>query len=292
MNRFSILFVLAFCFSLAAVGQDFRFGFKTGLNFNSFNSDGEKDADGKTLETFERNTSFHVGATFSWAATELMGLRGEFMLSQMGGRRAYNGPSYYFLYTQDGMRNTVTGTRRMDININQSYLTFPVMGYFRPVKFLEIHAGGSFGFLVASNGFGELTFNGVAETGAALQPITHELDVNYFGDRPRGQEFSSPPTTIPFRGQNVPIPQTAGAYFEFPEDRGKLYRVLDAGLVGGLSFFFNKSLYVGGRAYYGLTDVTKSRAHVSLRELDNGEFITRDVDDRNFSIQVSIGFSF
>jgi len=290
MNRL-LFFFLAILFSVTSSAQEIRFGFKTGLSFNTFKGDGETDDNGNVLESFSYNTGFHVGATFSYAATELMGLRGEFMLSQKGGRRAYDGPSYYFLYTQDGMRHAVSGNRKIDININQSYLAFPVMGYFRPVRFLEFHAGASVGFLVASNGFGELTFNGVNET-PALQEFSHELDVNFFGDSPRGQNFDTPAKTIPFRGQNVPIPQTAGAYFEFPEDRGKLYRVVDAGLIGGVSIFFNKSLYVSARVNYGLTDITKSKADVSLRQLDNGEFITRDDDDRNFSIQASVGFSF
>ncbi len=118
------------------------------------------------------------------------------------------------------------------------------------------------------------------------------MDVNYFSDNPRGYTVGNPPQTISFKGQNVPVPQTAGAYFEFTEDRGNLYNIIDAGLVGGLSVFFNKGLYVTGRVNYGLTDVTKSKADVSLRQLDNGEFITRDDDDRNFTIQASIGFSF
>ncbi len=291
MNR--ILFVfLAVCFTTASFAQDIGFGFKAGLNFNTFKGDAEADDAGNSLEEFSTNTGFHVGATFTFAATELMGLRGEFMLSQKGGRRAYNGPSYYFLYDLDGNRSQVSGNRKIDINVNQSYLEIPVMGYFKPVKFLEIYAGGSIGFLVGSSGFGELTFNGVGPTGAALKEFSHELDVNYFGDNPRGFSVGNPPQTITYKGQTIPVPQTAGAYFEFTEDRGNLYKVIDAGLVGGLSIFFNKGLYVSGRVNYGLTDVTKSNADVSLRQLDNGEFITRDDDDRNFSIQASIGFSF
>jgi hypothetical protein len=291
MNRFLFL-LLTLGFSTAVFAQEIGYGFKAGLNFNTFKGDAETDDAGNTLEEFSSNTGFHVGATFTYAATELMGVRGEFMFSQKGGRRAYDGPSYYFLYDLDGNRNLVTGTREIDISINQSYLEIPVMGYFKPVKFLEIYAGGSIGFLVASNGFGELTFNGVTSTGVALKEFSHEMDVNYFSDNPRGYTVGNPPQTISFKGQNVPVPQTAGAYFEFTEDRGNLYNIIDAGLVGGLSVFFNKGLYVTGRVNYGLTDVTKSKADVSLRQLDNGEFITRDDDDRNFTIQASIGFSF
>lgn len=292
MNRLLLAF-FALCFSATVFAQEMSYGFKAGLNFNTFQGDAETDDAGNELEEFTSNTGFHVGATFTYAATELMGVRGEFLFSQKGGRRTYEGPSYYFLYDLDENRQTITGNRRFDVNVNQAYLEIPVMGYIRPVQWLEFYAGGSIGFLVSSTGFGELTFSdGVAANGNKVQEFTHEMDVNYLGNDPGARSYGSPAKTVSFGGENVPIPQTAGAYFEFTEDRGNLYRIVDVGAIGGLSIFFNKGLYVSGRINYGLSDITKSEADVSLRQLDNGEFISRDDKDRNFSIQASIGFSF
>ena len=283
---------LALCCATGVFAQDFGFGFKAGLNFNTFKGDAEKDDAGNTVEEFTSNTGFHVGATFAWEATDLMGLRGELLFSQKGSRRSFDGSSYYFFYNQNGEQINIAGTRRMDLNVSNSYFDLPVMGYVKPVKWLEIYAGGSIGVLISSTAFGELTYNGVTSTGAPIEKISHELDFNYFSDKPRAVTPANPPTTVKIGGENVTYPQIAGAYFEFQEDPGNLYRILDAGILAGLSIYFNKGLYVSGRVSYGLLDVTRSKADASLVKLDNGSFITRDDNDRNFSLQASVGFSF
>jgi hypothetical protein len=274
------------------LAQDFSFGFKAGMSFNTFKGDAEQDDTGASVEDFTSNTGFHVGATVSWEATELMGVRGELLFSQKGSRRNFDGPSYYFFYDQDGEQILTTGNRRMDLNVSNSYFELPVMGYIKPFKWLEIYGGGYAAALISSTAFGELTYQGVGPNGATLDEISHELDYSYFGDKPRGATYANPPQTVKIRGDNIPYPQIAGAYFEFKEDRGKLYKIIDAGVLGGLSVFFNKSLFVSGRLSYGLLDITKSKADVSLGKLEDGNFITRNDSDNNFSFQASIGFSF
>mgnify|MGYP001232383135 CR=1 FL=1 len=285
---------LFICFAAGVFAQDFSFGFKAGLNFNTFKGDAEQDDSGNTLEEFTTNTGFQVGATFTWKPTELMGLRGEFMFAQKGGRRSFNGPSYYFFYDLNGTQIPATGNRRMDINVTNSYFELPVMGYVKPVKWLEIYAGGYAGALISSSAFGELTFkDGVTLAGDKVSDeISHELDFNYFGDKPRSVSYANPPATIKIKGENIPYPQIAGAYFEFTEDPDNLYKIFDAGVLGGISIFFNKGLYLSGRLSYGLLDVTRSKADVSLVKLDGGSLISRNDDDRNFSIQAVVGFSF
>ena len=72
-----------------------------------------------------------------------------------------------------------------------------------------------------------------------------------------------------------------------------MYKIIDTGVLAGLSIYFNKGLYVTGRLNYGLSDITKSKADVSLVKLDaDNKFISLDNKDRNFNIQASIGFSF
>lgn len=279
-----ILLLAVLLATQCATGQDFSFGFKTGLNFN--NIKGEKEEG----EALDRNIGFHFGATFSWNITDLMGLRGEFLYSQKGTKRSYDGTSYYHFFTANNDVIRTTGVRTQDLNVSNTYLELPVMGFFKPHSRFEVYGGMSFGVLVSSSAFGNLKY----ETQSANpSTIEHELDFKYLADRPREYTLASPASTVKIGGESIPYPQSAGAYFEFVEDRGNLYKAIDLGVVGGVSVFLSKSLYISGRINYGLTDITKPRADVSLASLgDNGEFIERKDDDRNVSIQASVGFSF
>ena len=67
---------------------------------------------------------------------------------------------------------------------------------------------------------------------------------------------------------------------------------IDFGLNAGVSFFVNRGLFLGFRANYGLSDVTKDIYDVSLAKLNNGATIGRSDKDANLSLQTSIGFSF
>ncbi len=293
MSRlFTLCFLLAF--SVAVSAQEFSFGFKTGLNFSNIKGDLEKVTDGG--ESLNRNIGFHFGATFAWKATDIMGVRGELMYSQKGTKRSYNGASYYNFYTPNNDIIRTTGIRNEDLNVSNSYLELPITVYFKPHSRIEIYGGASVRVLVNSSAFGNIKFSEIRD--AANIPtnpntINHELDFNYLSDKPGGATYANPSKTISIQGDNVPYPQTAGAYFDFVESRGKLYKAFDIGVIGGISVYLSKSLYVSGRVNYGLLDITKSKADVSLSSLDsNNNFISRNDDDRNISFQASIGFSF
>jgi Outer membrane protein beta-barrel domain len=282
------IFLALLAFSTAASAQEFSFGFKTGLNFSNIKGDDYK-------ETLDQNIGFQFGATFAWEITDLMGLRGEFMYSQKGTKRSFDGKSYYNFFTPNNDIIRTTGVRNEDLNVSNSYLELPILGYFKPHSRFEVYGGMSLGLLVSSSAFGNIRFSEIRDGSnipTSPNSIDHELDFNYLSDKPREATYSNPAQTVSIQGDNVPYPQTAGAYFEFVDNRGKLYNTFDLGVVGGISIFLSKSLYVSGRVNYGLMDVTKTKADVSLSSLDNGNFISRNDDDRNFSIQTSIGFSF
>jgi hypothetical protein len=290
--------LLFFCSMLTlaniANAQDFSFGFKTGLNFNQFKGDAEEGTN--VSETFDRNVGFHFGATFAWEMTDLMGLRGELMYSQKGSRRSFKGDSYYNFLTADNEIVHTTGFRTQELNVNNSYIDLPILFYVKPVSKIEIYGGVSVGVMVTSTGFGNIRMSELKDdNGAPTDPntINHELDFNFIANEPGERRFGDLASTIKIKNENVPYPQTAGAYYDFLEDRGRLYRGFDYGLVGGVSFYLSRTLYVSGRINYGLRDLTNSKADVSLSALgENNAFIERDDDDRNVSIQASVGFSF
>jgi hypothetical protein len=274
--------------------QDFSFGFKTGLNFNQFKGDAEEGDN--VSETFDRNVGFHFGATFAWEMTDLMGLRGELMYSQKGSRRSFKGDSYYIFLDSNLEPVYTEGIRTQELNVINSYIDLPILFYIKPVNKIEIYGGVSVGIMATSTGFGNIRMSELKDdTGAPTDPntINHELDFNFIANEPSERRFGDPASTIRIKNENVPYPQTAGAYYDFLEDRERLYRGFDYGLVGGISFYLSRTLYVSGRINYGLRDVTNSKADVSLSALgENNAFIERDDDDRNVSIQASVGFSF
>ena len=88
-------------------------------------------------------------------------------------------------------------------------------------------------------------------------------------------------------------PKTLGAYYDYPEDKGNLYKSIDFGLVGGIAYYISNALYITGRVQYGLSDITNNDADLAKARVGtNGELIYRDAKHQNFMIQASVGFSF
>ena len=289
---FSLLFILM-AFTVNA--QDIAYGFKAGLNFNRFISDSEVDANGVNLEEFTGKTGFHVGATFTWKATELMGLRGELLYSQKGGKRRFDGPSFYDIQIDPNGTGDIietTGNRRMFVSVANSYIDIPVMGYAKLFKWLEVYAGANVGVLITSSAVGDLQYSGVTSTGVSVEQFDYEFNYRFGSDEVGEFEASGQPEQVQVGNLSYDLPRRAGAYYEYDRDRGNLYKALDLGLVGGLSVYLNEGLYVSVRANYGLTDITRTEADISYQSRDNGSFIERNDKDRNFAIQTSIGFSF
>ena len=277
--------------ALYAGAQDLKFGVRAGMNMNTLRGDMETDDNGNEVESYEWTSGFHVGFTVSWEATELMGVRGEFVFTQRGTDRFYDGPSYY-IFQPDVEPFYATGHSKINLSVTNSYLNLPITGYIRPVKWLELFAGGNIGFMISSTAFGDISFEGTAENGSPVS-LRHELDYRYFIDDPAQATYITPVNTVTIGGEKIPYPHVGRSQFMFAEDRGSLYRVIELGGVAGLSIYLNQGLYLSARANIGLTDLTKDKADVSWLKLDdNKNFITRNDRDTNLSFQASIGFHF
>lgn len=269
-----------------------RYGFKTGLNFATLNGPSELSDAGASLESWSNVTGFHIGLAVGYNFTDNYGLRGELMYSKRGGKYTFDGPSYR-IFRYDGGSTTATGTSKYLVNLSNSYLDLPVFGFARWGDF-EISGGAYVGVLVGSTGSGSLTFSDgrTAPLGNAVDKTQFNLDYNYRRDNP-GEGESSPTFVVRVDSRNLELPKTIGAYYDYPEDKGSLYNALDYGLIGGASYYFSRSLYLGARLQYGLADVTNNDADLAKARLgDDGAQLFRDDQDRNFSIQVSVGFSF
>jgi len=267
-------------------------GFKTGLNFSKLDGPVLEDASGNALESFGYSTGFHVGAIVNFRLTDLFGLRSELLYSQKGTNYTYTGSSYLRLYNQIADRNIVlSGERNTIISVTNSHVDIPLMAYARLGRF-ELSGGVNAAVLLGSVASGEVAVRNVrTAVGQQLEDIIIAYDANYFQDAYQISNFSDP-KSVSIVGTSYVIPSTIGAYYDASDTQDKLYRRLDVGLNAQLAFYLNQGLFLSTRLNYGLTDITNETQDIDHRSLNNGQVITSNDFDRNFSIQASLGFSF
>lgn len=285
----TIALVLAIGLHLQAQSA-FSGGFRAGMTFATMKGPAEKDAQDKELEKFAYSTGLHIGATFNYKFTNTMGMRGELLYAQRGMNYEYEGPSYWTFRPATGAPIVAGGTRTMRMDVTNSYLEVPLTVFLK-IDRVELSAGASGGLLVGSRAFGELTFGRQNVPGAPIEPFTVNLEFDYLKNEYL-QTFGNQTISRTVGGRQVAIPQTIGAYYEAIDNGETLYRRLDFGLTGGLSFYLSKSLFVGGRVFYGLSDITNERQDLSKFALNPDlSYATLNHNDRNLVWYLSLGFS-
>jgi hypothetical protein len=291
MRRILLPITFALLGLLPLQAQKLSGGFRAGLNFASFSGPLEMDDNGTELEEYAFKSGFHLSGMVNVKFNDVFSLRGEVSYSQKGTEYNYRGSSYWIFDTEAGSKVYATGTRNTAMTINNSYIDLPFTAVARLGR-IELSGGVNLGFLTISRAAGELTFSGLSDGGAVVDPFTIALEFNYF--RQSLQRIDLDEVEVrPIDGQNVLIPRVLGAYPDDIDGNEQLYRTLDFGLVGGLSFFLNEGLFLGFRINYGLMDVTRDNRHISRYKLaDDRSFIFRNADDRNLNLQASIGFNF
>ncbi len=288
-NLFLLCFLIFGSFALNA--QNIHIGFKTGLNFAHLDGPSELDAAGKSLESWKNVTGFHIGATFTYKFNTAFGLRGEFLYSKKGGKYTYSGDGFRVFKSLSG-GNPIYSTGKVDylVNINNTYLDFPIVGLARWKNF-ELSAGANFGVLIQSVGVGSLNYVS-SDINSTDNKVQFNLNHNYKRDDV-GEAETASTFVVKVKNQNVELPKTLGAYYDLTEDKGNLYKPLNVDVVFGLTYYISRALYFSGRLYYGLSDVTNNNADFSKYTTNSDKtLIPRSDKDRNFVIQTSVGFSF
>ncbi|MBL7795795.1 MAG: PorT family protein [Saprospiraceae bacterium] len=287
-SLFSAAFVLLV--SSAAWGQ-MKYGFKAGLNFNSIDGPLEVSAAGANLENWGSLTSFHIGISVDYQFPgTAFGIRGEVLYNKKGSKYTYEGESFRTFRFDDGTTTLTTGNSKYLVNVTNAYIDFPVMAHGR-WKDLEFSAGAYAGLRVQSIGEGSLSYTGgrTVPLSVAVSDLEFNLDYDYGSDKPG--EGSGDLKVAQIGGKPLELPSTLGAYFDYPSDRGSLYKSLDYGLIAGLSYYIN-SLYIGFRMQYGLADISNEDADIAKAVTDNGSPVYRNDTDRNMVYQLSVGFTF
>lgn len=283
----------------ATLSAQFRGGVKTGLNFSTLKGTPETDANGAALESVKNFTGFHIGPTFSYGFTDQAGIRGELLYSKKGAKYTYTGPgSRTFVLENNLGKVATTGTSTVQVAVTHVGLDIPVTAYYRLGDF-EI-SGGVYGSLILQKvGDGALQYSWDKQTGTIGGSFESFLDYNFNKDElgeSKGETFQEVIIQQDPDGFNKRIsklPQTFGAYYDYPEDRGNLYKSFDYGVIGGLTYYLSRSLFIGGRVQYGLADLTNNNADFGFQNLNQSSTAaTRNDKDYNFTIQASVGFSF
>lgn len=277
-----LLLSITTCFLLptSSWGQNqLSYGFKAGLNSSKINGTFENGR-------YESTSGFHLGVIFSYAITDLFGVKAEFMYSQKGGDFIYDGPSFFHL--QDESTNILArGTRRMNVSISNDYLDFPFLlyGKFGP---LEIQGGVNVGLLAGSTGVGQLRFTG---SEPIFDEFTLNLDHQYYKDK-AGEANMDNEEIVRIGASQISLPKEIGAYYEYDEKDGSLFHFLDVGVNVGALFYFNDGLYLGGRANFGLLDIKRESAEIIYDTFVGNVPASGDATDKQVSYQISLGFSF
>jgi hypothetical protein len=281
MRVIAILFLFRICSSLQA--QETHLGLRIGIN-NSIMS-GPTEAAGK----FASQSGFHIGPTYSYAFSDLMGIRGELLFSQKGSRYEYNGPSY-FTIRKNTEFITTTGTRTMRMSINNNYIDLPIMFYTLLFEHLDLSIGGYASLLVGSGVRGNIDYVGKRDNSSAtVGPIKFLLDGSYYRDK-AGTIAGSVTQTIKIEGDNVTLPERIGAYYEYrSKPSGSKYNALDYGLVGAVHYRLTGGLYLGVRYQLGAADLSNDKFDIQYESLSpSKEFILNPQTYKNRSIQFAV----
>ncbi len=277
------------------IAQETGYGFEVGLNFSRFLSDSELDANGNELESFETVSGFHIGGGLVLKFTDNFGMKTHILFSQMGGKNIYNGEAIHLFRAEDGTFVKAFGIRKEILNITNSYIDIPVMGYAKIGSKIEVSAGLNFSLLVGSIADGLLEFDGLTENANPVN-LSINLDYNYgnddgFSETDISQRIDN--IELLLDGKQVILPAVAPAYYlDYAETGSSFYKRIDVGLKGRVAFFLSQGLFLGFTANYGFLDTTNDNFNYSRTSVTGDAYDLRNDKDTNLSLQGSVGFSF
>lgn len=259
-------------------------GVRAGLNYSTFSGPLE------TNEKFGVANGIHFGISYGYKFTNTFMLRTELLYNQMGSKQKFEGEnSYYLIYTP---KKTVyeKGRRILDLEISNSYISLPFTAVYQLSRKFEIYGGLSPSFLINPTARGLVRFTSKDHPSEIV--FKQALDYRYYSDQPKGVSSSSSLRII-VDGAIVELPKSVKAYYQTDALFGSSFNWFNLSAVGGVNFFINKGFYVGARYEYGLLDVTNNKMDHSITELnDDLTFKKRNDNDRQLSLQFSLGFKF
>ena len=289
-----ILIFLVFQAASNVYGQGYNIGIRAGLGQNKFVGPLESEFG----ESYSLSGGFHFGLSFQWNFNDFIGIRSEVLYNQMGSSYELNTPNGFYIFPpEDGSANIILrDTSLINLNHSNAYMQFPQTVHLRLTDKIELFAGGYVGFLVSPVATGTLIFGG--ESASQEHSFRQGLNFNYFSDDAdtRFDIFGARSQDLLIRanGQDVTLRGIENSYDfnQFELDEGRFISI-DLGLVGGVSYYLNRGLYLMGRVEYGVRDITRNSADYSFARVNDNETpIFNNDSDKNLGIYLSIGFKF
>lgn len=305
MKRYFLFFFLSFALlsvSESLSAQDYKFGIRGGLNYSQLLGPQNNSSD--YTESFSLNNGIHFGVTFAYHISDNFGFRTELAYNQIGTKYRFESEDAPYVFRFGFDREVRRGEMIRELDVNNSYIHLPIMVFYKPIKKLELYGGIYTQFLVLPTAGGSVDFtdpnpSGSLEDGDLKNySFFQAIEANYYSDEVRQATANQSLTVallIDGDIERINMPRSASGYYELDEIEklSTKYNWFDAGLEGGFSYFMNRSLYLGVTGMYGLIDVTKDAADVDYFEINEfNKYVFREDFDRNFSLQVSMGFKF
>ncbi|MGB0863880.1 MAG: porin family protein [Saprospiraceae bacterium] len=295
MKKITIIALILCTFQIAGQAQSWGFGFKVGLNTSGVMGPSEQNAAGEDLESFGTIGGFQVGGLIQLKINKYVGLQTEVLFSQKGADYKYEGESFKTFTNNIGAVIQTSGDRKSLVNATNGYINIPLMAYVNITRNLNFSLGGYMDILVTSSARGETFYsNGIlANNSGEVDDFLVDYSFDYYDDEAGIAPATATSTTVLVGSENITIPSSEGAYYNYSSKDGNFYNPLDFGLVANLGWRFDNGLRFDLRTNYGLTDITNNFYDVSLSEKDaNGQGIPRTDFDRSISYQLTIGFGF
>jgi hypothetical protein len=259
-------------------------GVRAGWNFNTFRGPLEPG------ESFSLTNGIHFGINYGYKLSNVFMIRTELLYSQLGTKQKFDGDSYYVIYTS-GKTVFEKGNREQNLEISNSNVSIPITAAINLGRKIEVFGGLSPNFLINPTGRGTLRF--ISKENPSNIVFRQALDYRYYQDKAKTALQNTTSARIIVDKQVVNIPKSVGAYYQTDIKEGNLFNWFSLTTLGGVNYFINRSLFIGGRVEYGLTDVTNSKMDFSLQKLnDDFSTIKRSDKDTYLSYQISMGFRF
>lgn len=285
MKKFSSILILITLFCITTV-QAQKFGVRAGLNYNTILGPTEKS------ETLTYNNGFHFGINYSYLVSEWFAVRAELGYIQNGYRTKYDGQGFYIIRSAE----TTTfekGKLELDIQNSLGYISLPVVATVKLTNKIEINGGVYLNVLASPIGQGLLRFssNDNPDKITFRQSLVYDYATDRIGHVEGGRRGEG--IGVYVDDKVVTLYQSAGAYYQYATNRGKMINAVDFGVTAGIDYFINKGFYLGLSVDYGFGDITNDDVDHRRAELsEDNKFIFDKHHDANFGAKLSVGFRF
>lgn len=263
-----LIFLSLCCWCLSVVVVHAQIGVKVGTSFSAVGSYGNSEEG----ETADLKTGFQIGVFYQAKLTSKIGFLIELNLEQRG---TVSKKNYLVnLPVIDPSSGTILGigdyTIDQEANSAHTYINLPVLLTFGG-KRLKFYAGPNIGYLVSTKADFDRSIAVNLGGNPLPSPANLELrDIDWQDYESFKDIFNDPK----------------------PTEDGNFLNAFELGINIGAMLSLTNALFVDARISQGITDSTNDAYDSSIYPGATFQFESREDVDRNFSIQLGVGYRF